>query len=82
MEVAAALPGASAETAAEVRDTVQLSEPAEEKPALELGAGPMPQLPPMSKRIEALREHIRESVKKDPETAAEVLRGWLAETKK
>jgi flagellar M-ring protein FliF len=76
-----ALPEAAIETA-EVQDTVQLSEPAEDKSPLELGSEPLLQLPPMSKRIEALREHIRESVKKDPEVAAEILRGWLAETKK
>jgi flagellar M-ring protein FliF len=78
----AALPQAS-DTAAEVRDSVQLSEAAEEsKQPLELGTEPLLQLPPMSKRIEALRDHIKESVKKEPEMAAEILRGWLAETKK
>ncbi len=37
------------------------------------------QLPPMTKRLEGLREHIKESVRKEPEIAAEVLRGWLSE---
>ncbi len=37
------------------------------------------QLPPMTKRLEGLRDHIRESVRKEPEVAAEVLRGWLGE---
>ncbi len=77
----AALPPASEED--EVQDRVQLSPSAEEaRPSLELGAEPLLQLPPMSKRIEALREHIKESVKKEPELAAEILRGWLAEAKK
>jgi flagellar M-ring protein FliF len=77
----AALP--QAPEAAEVQDSVQLPEPVEEtKPALDLGAEPVLQLPPMSRRIEALREHIKESVKKEPELAADILRGWLAETKK
>lgn len=37
------------------------------------------QLPPMTKRLEGLRDHIKENVRKDPEIAAEVLRGWLSE---
>lgn len=37
------------------------------------------QLPPMTKRLEGLRDHIKESVRKEPEIAAEVLRGWLGE---
>ena len=78
----AALPQASEETAAAVQDSVQLSAPAEvAKSPFELGTEPLLQLPPMSKRIEALKEHIKESVKKEPELAAEILRGWLAEKK-
>jgi flagellar M-ring protein FliF len=37
------------------------------------------QLPPMTKRLEGLRDHIKENVRKDPEIAAEVLRGWLGQ---
>ena len=37
------------------------------------------QLPPMTKRLEGLRDHIKENVRKEPELAAEVLRGWLGE---
>ena len=37
------------------------------------------QLPPMTKKLEGLRDHIKESVRKEPEIAAEVLRGWLTE---
>ncbi len=37
------------------------------------------QLPPMTKKLEGLREHIKSSVRKEPEIAAEVLRGWLTE---
>ncbi len=80
---AAALSELSGDMAAEGQDSVQLSDSAEEaKPLTGLGAEPLLQLPPMSKRIDALRDHIRESVKKEPELAAEILRGWLAETKK
>ena len=82
IQQAAALPQAS-DLTAEVRDSVQLSEAAEEnKRPLELAAEPLLQLPPMSKRIEALKEHIKESVKREPEMAAEILRGWLVEAKK
>ena len=37
------------------------------------------QLPPMTKKLEGLRDHIKASVRKEPEIAAEVLRGWLTE---
>jgi flagellar biosynthesis/type III secretory pathway M-ring protein FliF/YscJ len=66
-----------------MQDSIQLSEAAEKnRQHLELSAEPLLQLPPMSKRIEALKEHIKESVKKEPELAAEILRGWLAEARK
>ena len=79
---AAALPQAL-DAATEVRDHVQLSEAAEQnKQPLDLGTEPLLQLPPMSKRIEALREHIKESVRREPEAAADILRGWLTETKR
>jgi flagellar M-ring protein FliF len=82
VQQAAALPQASEEVTAEVQDSVQLSAPVKEEAPAELDTEPLLQLPPMSKRIEALREHIKESVKKEPELAAEILRGWLAEQKK
>lgn len=37
------------------------------------------QLPPPTKKVEILREHLKESVKKDPVFAASILRGWLEE---
>ena len=82
VQSAAALPQAS-DPIAEMQDSIQLSEAAEKnRQHLELSAEPLLQLPPMSKRIEALKEHIKESVKKEPELAAEILRGWLAEARK
>lgn len=39
----------------------------------------LPKLPPVPKKLEALRAQIRESVRKDPRQAAEVLRGWVDE---
>lgn len=35
------------------------------------------QLPPVAKKVEVVRDHLRESVKSDPAFAANVLRGWL-----
>ncbi len=37
------------------------------------------QLPPPTKKVEVLREHLKESVKKDPAFSASILRGWLEE---
>ncbi len=37
------------------------------------------QLPPPTKKIEVLREHLKQSVKKDSEFTATILRGWLEE---
>lgn len=37
------------------------------------------QLPAPTKKVELLREHLKERVKKDPVFAASVLRGWLEE---
>ncbi|HZS53115.1 MAG TPA: flagellar M-ring protein FliF C-terminal domain-containing protein, partial [Bryobacteraceae bacterium] len=37
------------------------------------------QLPPVAKKVEAVRDHLRDSVKRDPVFAANVLRGWLEE---
>jgi flagellar M-ring protein FliF len=37
------------------------------------------QLPPVAKKVEVVRDHLRESVKGDPVFAASVLRGWLEE---
>jgi flagellar biosynthesis/type III secretory pathway M-ring protein FliF/YscJ len=36
-------------------------------------------LPTKSKRFEELRSHIRESVNREPQLAADVLRDWLSE---
>ncbi len=70
---------------------IALPEAATAAKALEAGATASPetnvatelearlQLPPMTKRLEGLRDHIRDSVRKEPELAAEVLRGWLGE---
>lgn len=70
---------------------IALPEAATAAKALEAGAAASPetntatelesrlQLPPMTKRLEGLRDHIRDSVRKEPELAAEVLRGWLGE---
>lgn len=37
------------------------------------------QLPPVPKKLEALRTQVRESVRRDPRQAAEILKGWLDE---
>jgi flagellar M-ring protein FliF len=37
------------------------------------------QLPPVAKKVEVVRDHLRDSVKRDPVFAANVLRGWLEE---
>lgn len=37
------------------------------------------QLPPVAKKVEVVRDRLRESVSKDPEFMANVLRGWLDE---
>jgi flagellar M-ring protein FliF len=36
-------------------------------------------LPPPTKKVEVLRQHLRETVKTDPEFTASILRGWLEE---
>ncbi len=36
-------------------------------------------LPPPTKKVEILREHLKESVRKDAAFAASILRGWLEE---
>ena len=80
----AALPEPFKEMSTEMGDKVQLSsEAAEEGKSLSAAdLAPLLQLPPMSKRIDALRDHIKESIKKEPEVAVEILRGWLAEANK
>ncbi len=37
------------------------------------------QLPAPTKKVEVLREHLKEAVKKDPAFTASILRGWLEE---
>lgn len=41
---------------------------------------PRLQLPTKTRRFEELREHLKESVKKEPQLAADVLRDWLSQT--
>ena len=84
IQQAAALPMPGEEASAEMEDNVQLSPEAagEGKSLGEADLGQLFQLPPTSQRIDALRDHIKESIKKEPELAAEILRGWLAEASK
>jgi flagellar M-ring protein FliF len=42
---------------------------------------PKLQLPAKSKRYEELRNHIKESVSREPQLAADILRDWLSETR-
>ena len=78
VEVASSLPAAAAEAdkpAAQVDSAhppTQAFEPALAKL----------QLPPMTKKVEFLRDHLKENVKQDPAFAASVLRGWLEEDAK
>jgi flagellar M-ring protein FliF len=73
--------------AAQAGDTVALTGfDAENVLAAGPGAGnseevdfPKLQLPAKSKRFEELRSHIRESVSREPQLAADVLRDWLSE---
>jgi flagellar M-ring protein FliF len=41
-----------------------------------------PELPPLNKKVEVLREHIKDQVRKDPIMLANVLRNWLEEEAK
>lgn len=75
--------------AAEAGDTAALTGMSAEN-ALGAGTGsgssddtgfPQLQLPTKSKRFEELRNHIRESVDREPQLAADVLRDWLSETR-
>jgi flagellar M-ring protein FliF len=73
---AAALP---AHDGAESRIQHQLDENQAEQNQLEAETLGRIKLPPNTKKSEVLVKHIRESVKKDPVSAANVLRTWVAE---
>jgi hypothetical protein len=79
VEVSSALPpaGANAEKTAGQADSAQLSPQAALEPAIA-----KLQLPPMTKKVEFLRDHLKENVRQDPAFAASVLRGWLEEDAK
>ncbi len=53
---------------------------AADQPKLQVQEQPLApnhQLPPVAKKVEVVRDHLREGVKSDPAFAANVLRGWL-----
>ncbi len=75
VEIPVALPEAPMAAAKALEAGVSASAETDSASALEAKL----QLPPMTKRLEGLRDHIRDSVRKEPELAAEVLRGWLGE---
>ncbi len=72
-DVSRALPAAVSVEAA-VPETSPAKLPVQEEPvALNH------QLPPVAKKVEVIRDHLRENVKADAVFAANVLRGWLEE---
>jgi flagellar M-ring protein FliF len=64
---------------AESRIEQQLAENQAEQNQLEADTLGRIKLPPNTKKSDVLVKHIRESVKKDPVSAANVLRTWVAE---
>jgi flagellar M-ring protein FliF len=64
--------GADAEKKLEAADALETIREAEYK---------LP-LPPPTKKVEVLRQHLRETVKTDPEFTASILRGWLEEDRR
>src|SRR3954447_5709569 len=65
-------------------NTVQTQSDPAAKLALDQGSDEEPEaklhLPPAHRRFDMLREHIKESVRKEPQLAAEILRDWLSGT--
>lgn len=77
-EGAKALPSAPA-TFVSAPDAAKPSDPAAIAKADAEQLQQVLQLPPVAKKVELLREHVKQSVKKDSEFTASVLRGWLDE---
>lgn len=90
VEVPAALPGSQEQPTLEAPQSdagqnleARLAEQAARRQQLEAEALSALKLPPVTtKKTEVLTKHLTESVKKDPVSAAQILRSWLYELEK